>query len=168
MWKVQIREATPIDAERFLKLLLEVESKADYMLFEAGERKTTVDKQRQQLEMIEKQENATILLAEEKGELIGYLITIGGTTNRKKHTAYVVIGVLDGHKGKGIGTALFEQLDEWAIVHNIVRLELTVVTRNEAGVNLYKKMGFEVEGMKRKSFLVKDQFLDEFYMAKIR
>ncbi|MEH6937439.1 GNAT family N-acetyltransferase [Bacillus sp. JJ664] len=165
---MQIREATPNDAEKFLNLVVEVESKADYMLFEAGERKATVDKQRKQLEMIEKQKNATIFLAEEKGKLIGYLITIGGTTKRKKHTAYIVIGVLDQYKGKGIGTALFEQLDEWAIIHDIVRLELTVVTQNEAGVNLYKKMGFEVEGMKRKSLLVKDQFLDEFYMAKIR
>jgi len=165
---MQIREATPNDADKFLKLVVEVESKADYMLFEAGERKTTVDKQRKQLEMIEKQENATIFLAEEKGELIGYLITIGGTTNRRKHTAYIVIGVLDQYKGKGIGTALFKQLDEWAIVHDILRLELTVVTQNEAGVSLYKKMGFEVEGMKRKSFLVKEQILDEFYMAKIR
>lgn len=165
---MQIREATPNDAEKFLKLVVEVESKADYMLYEACERKTIVEKQRMQLEMIEKQENATILLAEEKGELIGYLITIGGTAQRKKHTAYVVIGVLDQHKGKGIGTALFEQLDKWAIVHGIVRLELTVVTQNEAGVSLYKKMGFEVEGIKRKSFLVKEQFLDEFYMAKIR
>ncbi len=165
---MQIREVTPNDADKFLNLVVEVESKADYMLFEAGERKTTVDKQRQQLEIIEKQENATIILAEEKGELIGYLITIGGTTQRKKHTAYVVIGVLDQHKGKGIGTALFEKLDEWAIVHDIVRLELTVVTQNEAGVSLYKKMGFEVEGIKRKSFLVKEQYLDEFYMAKIR
>lgn len=165
---MQIREARPNDAEKFLNLVVEVESKADYMLFEAGERKTTVDKQRKQLEMIEKQKNATIFLAEEKDKLIGYLITIGGTTKRKKHTAYIVIGVLDQYKGKGIGTALFKQLDAWAIVHDIVRLELTVVTQNEVGVSLYKKMGFEVEGIKRKSFFVKEQFLDEFYMAKIR
>lgn len=165
---MQIREATPNDAEKFLNLVMEVESKADYMLFEAGERKTTVDQQRKQLEMIEKKENATILLAEEKGELIGYLITIGGTAQRKKHTAYIVVGVLEQHKGKGIGTALFQQLDRWAVIHSIVRLELTVVTQNEAGVRLYKKMGFEVEGIKRKSVVVKDQFLDEFYMAKVQ
>lgn len=163
-----IREATPKDAEKFLNLLKEVENKADFMLFEIGERKTTIEKQRQQLEIIEKQENATILLAEDEGNLVGYLITIGGTTQRKKHTAYVVVGVLDEFKGKGIGTLLFEKLDEWANAHDITRLELTVATQNEVGVHLYKKMGFDVEGIKRNSLKIKGQFFDEFYMAKIR
>lgn len=163
-----IREATPKDAEEFLRLLREVENKADYMLFEAGERRTTIEKQRQQLEFIEKQENAAILLAEEEGSLVGYLITIGGTTQRKKHTAYVVVGVIDEYKGKGIGTSLFEKLDEWASAHAITRLELTVVTQNEVGVHLYKKMGFEVEGIKRNSLMIKGQFFDEYYMAKLQ
>ena len=48
--------------------------------------------------------------------------------------------------GKGLGTALFQCLEEWVINHNISRLELTVVTQNDAGIALYKKSGFEIEG----------------------
>lgn len=67
----------------------------------------------------------------------------------------------------GLGTSLFQQLEKWAINQNIVRLELTVVTQNEAGIGLYKKSGFEIEGTKRKSLLIDGKCFDEYYMSKL-
>jgi lipid II:glycine glycyltransferase (peptidoglycan interpeptide bridge formation enzyme) len=37
----------------------------------------------------------------------------------------------------------------WAIERGFHRLELTVNTHNERAIRLYKKMGFEVEGVKK-------------------
>ncbi|WP_348983795.1 GNAT family N-acetyltransferase [Gottfriedia acidiceleris] len=51
------------------------------------------------------------------------------------------MGILEDYTGKGIGTKLFQNIEEWAIKHRISRLELTVVKQNEARVCLYKKMG---------------------------
>ena len=62
---------------------------------------------------------------------------------------------------------LFKELEQWASNHNIHRLELTVVARNEAGLALYKKIGFEIEGTKKHSLFIEDEFVDEFYMAKL-
>lgn len=41
------------------------------------------------------------------------------------------------------------------------------MSHNKAGVALYKKQGFEIEGTKRHSLLVNGQFVDEYYMAKL-
>ncbi|OAO80482.1 hypothetical protein A0O32_1432 [Anoxybacillus flavithermus] len=41
------------------------------------------------------------------------------------------------------------------------------MTQNQAGIALYKKMGFEIEGIKKHSLLVNGRFMDEYYMAKI-
>ena len=38
---------------------------------------------------------------------------------------------------------------------------------NHAGIALYKKMGFEIEGVKKDSLLINDQYVDEYYMSKI-
>lgn len=38
---------------------------------------------------------------------------------------------------------------------------------NENAVNLYKKVGFKIEGIKEKSSIVDGQYVDEYYMAKI-
>jgi len=58
-------------------------------------------------------------------------------------------------------------LEEWAQQHHIHRLELTVMAHNNAGVALYKKQGFEIEGTKRHSLLINGQYVDEFYMSKL-
>jgi len=44
---------------------------------------------------------------------------------------------------------------------------LTVVTQNKAGLSLYKKMGFEIEGTKRDSLFIDGKYVDEYYMSKL-
>lgn len=41
------------------------------------------------------------------------------------------------------------------------------MTHNLAGIALYKKMGFEIEGRKRHSLRVNGAYVDEYYMSKL-
>jgi ribosomal protein S18 acetylase RimI-like enzyme len=162
-----IREVVTEDAEGLVRLIKQVESESQYMLFEKGERKIEPEQQVERIEAIKKEWNSTIFVAEENAELIGYLIVMGGNAIRNKHSVYLVIGILSQYRGLGVGTKLFEELEKWAMVHQIHRLELSVVTRNEDGLRLYKKMGFEIEGTKRHSLLIDGEFVDEYYMSKL-
>ncbi|NLP52911.1 GNAT family protein [Bacillus sp. RO1] len=162
-----IREIEIEDAENLINLIKEVEGKSNFMLMEAGERKTTHEQQRKHLERLGQQNNSTIFVAEQEGNLIGYLIAVGGSVKRTKHSAYIVVGILEQNRGQGVGTVLFKYIDEWAKSHHITRLELTAVTKNEAGVALYKKSGFEIEGTKRNSLMIDGTFYDEYYMSKL-
>lgn len=155
------------DAENSLVLIKEVESTSTFMLMEPGERETTLEQQQKRIELLDKQKNSTIFVAEENGKLIGYLFVMGGSVKRTKHTAYLVIGILEEYRGKGVGTKLFDHVTNWVSKHNISRLELTVVTENESGVALYKKSGFDIEGTKRKSLIINDRSYDEYYMSKL-
>ena len=162
-----IREIRTDDAKNFTDLIKKVESHADFMLMEGGERRTTPEQQKKQLERFEKQDNSTVFVAEDRDKLVGYIIAIGGTAKRTQHTAELVIGILSEYRGKGIGSKLFNNITNWAEKHNLSRLELTVVKDNLAGVKLYKKHGFEIEGTKKKSLIINDIAYDEYYMAKI-
>ncbi|MDN3018308.1 GNAT family N-acetyltransferase [Paenibacillus sp. BSR1-1] len=163
-----VREAQPEDAENLIKLIKQVEAESDFMLMETGERKTSPEQQRKRLVQMRKDNNSVILVAEqEDGKLAGYLIAIGGTAKRNKHTVYLVIGILQEYRGRGIGTKLFQRIEAWALTHKISRMELTVVTENLAGVTLYKKMGFEIEGTKRNSLFIQGTYFDEYYMSRI-
>jgi len=137
------------------------------MLMEPGERKLTTEQQRKQLEQIEKQSNSTIFVVEKEEELVGFLLVRGGIARRTKHSGYIVVGLLKEYCGRGLGTKLFERLEEWARVHDILRLELSVVTQNEVGLSLYKKMGFEIEGTKHNSLIIDNKFFHEHFMAKL-
>ncbi|UAL46055.1 GNAT family N-acetyltransferase [Sutcliffiella horikoshii] len=162
-----IREIRMEDAENLLLLIKEVESTSAFMLMEPGEREMTLEQQQKRIEIIDKQKNSTVFVAEENGKLIGYLFVIGGSVKRTKHSAYLVIGILQDYRGKGVGTKLFNHATNWASKHNISRLELTVVTENESGVALYKKSGFDIEGTKRNSLMINNRAYDEYYMSKL-
>jgi L-phenylalanine/L-methionine N-acetyltransferase len=55
--------------------------------------------------------------------------------------------------------------DNWL---NLTRVELSVYTDNTAGVALYKKFGFEVEGTHRRYAFRNGQYVDAYSMARIR
>ncbi|MFY3790400.1 GNAT family N-acetyltransferase [Ureibacillus sp. MALMAid1270] len=162
-----VRQAKVEDAENLINLIKEVEATSNFMLMEPGERQTSPEQQVKVMERIEKRSNATILVAEDDGKLIGYMMLMGGNAKKNQHNAYIVIGILESYRGKGVGTALFEYAEKWAIEKNIWRLELTTITENAAGVALYKKRGFEIEGVKRNSLKINGEFVDEYYMSKL-
>jgi RimJ/RimL family protein N-acetyltransferase len=165
--EIEVREIHEGDAEAFLDLLTRIDAETDFMLLEAGERTTTVGEQRERIKGMLFKENQTILVASRAGQLVGYLVAIGGEVRRIRHRAYVVVGVLQAFTGRQIGTRLFTALEIWARRHGIERLELTVRSDNERGTGLYRKMGFEIEGLKKRSLKVKGTYVNEYYMAKI-
>ncbi|MBT2683402.1 GNAT family N-acetyltransferase [Bacillus sp. ISL-37] len=164
---MNIRHAEERDTDDFAQLIHEVESTTNFMLFGPGERKFNPEAQRKMIQTLRTEENSNIFLAEAYSGLAGYLIAKGGSASRTKHTAYLVIGIMSGFRGSGIGTRLFEELFSWGKEVRIHRLELTVMTENKAGIALYRKMGFEIEGTKKDSLLVDGQYKDEFYMSRI-
>ncbi len=160
-----VRKLNPSDAPAFLDFLNITDSETDFMMQEPGERQMNAF----QLSMSVSTGYNHIFIAVENEKIIGYLIAfyMYGRGSRTRHSLHIGIAVLQTEWGKGIGTALFEEMERWAKSNAIIRLELTVMTHNERGINLYKKMGFEIEGTKKASIFVKGNFVDEYLMSKI-
>ncbi|MEK3877929.1 GNAT family N-acetyltransferase [Paenibacillus sp. FSL M7-0420] len=164
---VTLRELLPGDAAALLNLQDRLDGETSFMLLAPGERKSGISQVEEMIRGLHQAENSLILGAEADGELVGYLSVQGGSFSRNRHSAYIVTGILKQYQGRGIGSALFKEMDQWARDCGLVRLELTVMQHNEQAVALYKKQGFEIEGLKRKSLLVDGQWVDEYYMGKI-
>jgi RimJ/RimL family protein N-acetyltransferase len=154
-------------AEPFLALSNRLDEETDFRLVEAGERRTTVEEQRDIIRRVRSTDNQTILVAELNGRLVGYIAGIGGKHRRNRHSAWVIVAVLQAFWGQGIGTRLFERLETWAFDHSVRRLELTVMVHNQRAIRLYKKLGFQREGRKRDALLVGGAYVDEILMAKL-
>lgn len=164
---VQIRYIAEDDAEKFLNLCKQLDQETEFMMLEPDERPIDVQQQTNRLRSIISSGNSMIFVAEQDGELIGYLGAQGGTFRRPRHKVHIVVGILQAFIGKGIGTALFTEMEKWARKSGAHRLELTVMVHNDRGVALYKKMGFDIEGISKDSLLVDGTYVDEYYMAKI-
>ncbi|OAB42349.1 GCN5 family acetyltransferase [Paenibacillus antarcticus] len=163
---VNIREIKEDDAENHLSLCIKLDNETKFMLYEPGERTTTVERQREFVHSQITSEDSTIFVVEHENQLVGHLIVNGGKVKRIKHVGYLVVGILKEYTGQGIGTGLFNALENWRIGTGIKRLELSVMVHNEAAVSLYKKMGFEIEGIKKKSLIIDGKYIDEYYMGK--
>lgn len=159
-----IRKAITEDAEKLIDLMKHVEE-SGFMLFEPDERKTAPEQFSKRIEALG--EDSAIFLAEEATNIEGYLFAMGEGVRRKRHSVYIALGVAEGQRGRGIGTKLFKALESWAKEKGLRRLELTVMETNTAGLALYKKAGFDVEGTKKDSLIINGQFVNEYYMAKI-
>jgi len=163
---MKIRKCEINDANNMLKMLLELDKETEYMLFEADERPNDINRVKAMINQSINGDNL-LLIATEDDNIIGFLSAQRGIISKIKHTAYIVVGIREKFRGKGIGKKLFCELDLWAKENNISRLELTVMCPNSIAKQLYEKNGFEVEGTKRNSIFMNGKYIDEYYMSKI-
>ena len=109
------------------------------------------------------------LVALHQGVVVGSLGLEAYSPMRRAHAGSFGMGVAVAWQGKGVGTKLLaaavEVADNWMNLH---RIELTVYADNEAAIGLYRKFGFETEGLFR-DYAVRDgQWIDTLSMARLR
>jgi len=111
----------------------------------------------------------SLLVACVDGEVVGALCLTTFKAPRRRHAADLGMAVHDDWQGKGVGSALMEAVidlaDNWL---DLSRLELSVYTDNEPGIALYKKFGFEQEGIFRRFAFRDGEFVDAVTMARLR
>lgn len=111
------------------------------------------------------------IIADELGseKIIGSAGLSVFANNRLRHSAGIGIMVHRDYQGNGVGRKLMETLldvsDNWLM---LVRVELSVFIDNQKAIELYKKLGFEIEGTKRKAAIRNGEYIDEYIMARIR
>ena len=158
------------DVPAFFEMLCRLDEETEYMMYEPGERRArTKDLARLEAVVFSAVSGEDFLQVAENdtGEIVGFLHAERGRMNRIRHTAYIVIGIRRSYRCQGIGTHLLRNLFDWAGIHGIIRLELTVECSNTAAKHLYEKQGFAVEGLRKKAMNVNGVFVDEYAMAKI-
>jgi ribosomal protein S18 acetylase RimI-like enzyme len=78
--------------------------------------------------------------------------------------AYGIV-VHDSYQGKGLGDALTKQVLEYGKNLKLNQISLTVLTSNEKAIELYKKHGFTIEGLHKRTDIWKGNVFDVYYMA---
>ena len=164
---MKVREPKRGEGALLMKLMLELDADSKFMMLEPGERQTSAQEQDAAIEAFLASASKVMFVAEDEGDLVGFVVGHGYKPNRKKHVMHCVLGVLSRASGKGLGTRLMKRLEDWARRHRFARMELTVMAHNERAEKLYRRCGFEVEGIKRHSICVDGKPVDERLMAKL-
>lgn len=114
-------------------------------------------------------ERVVQLVALHQGSVIGNIGLEQFSRIRRSHAGSLGMGVATAWQGKGVGSKLLatalDIADNWM---NLQRMELSVYADNEAAIGLYRKFGFETEGLFR-DYAVRDGLLvDTLSMARLR
>lgn len=96
------------------------------------------------------------LVAEVNGEIVGFSRCDGNKLKRSSHKVEFGVCVLQQYWGFGIGKNLLLQSIQWAESNEIKKITLSVLETNSKAIEIYKKYGFEVEGILRKDKRLSD------------
>lgn len=116
-------------------------------------------------------DNDHMLVAEVEKDGVKIVVGVASLSvnksNRVRHSGSIGIMVHVGYHGMGIGKALMKNLidigDNWLM---LIRIELGAFTDNEKAINLYKSLGFEIEGTKKYAIIRNGKYADEYLMAR--
>lgn len=163
---MEIRKIKKEDASNYLDMLLNLDKETKDMIFEPDERPSDIEIVKGIIGKATSGSNL-VLVALESNNIVGFLSAQRGMPMRINHSAYIVTGIREKYRNKGIGSKLFFELDKWAKENSITRLELSVICTNIIAKYLYEKNGFEIEGVKKNAMIIDGKYVDEFYMAKL-
>jgi L-phenylalanine/L-methionine N-acetyltransferase len=162
--EITVRHAEPDDAEAIHRILSGPRAMAGTMQLPLQ----SVEDVRKRF-FSETREGLYHLVACVDEEVVGHLGLETFTRPRRRHVGYIGIAVRDDWQGRGVGTALMEAAldlaDNWL---NLTRVELTVYVDNAAGVALYKKFGFEIEGTHPRYAFRSGEYVDAYSMARLK
>lgn len=101
--------------------------------------------------------------------VVGHLTIDVAQHPRRSHVADFGITVDSGWHNRGVASALIRTMidmcDNWLRVD---RIELTVFVDNEPAIAVYRKHGFEIEGTGKKYALRNGEYVDAYYMARMK
>jgi RimJ/RimL family protein N-acetyltransferase len=164
---IDIRGVTLRDGSGLLELRRRLAAESEFLLFDVDECPQDIGAVLRQIQQILHSGHGTLLLAVEGDRPIGFLTAVGSASRKVRHCATIGLGVLEERSGQGVATRLLEAAERWAQSRGVNRLELIVAADNVRAIGLYKKCGYELEGIKRRAWHVGDRYVDGHVMAKL-
>ncbi len=82
------------------------------------------------------------------------------------HIAQFAMMIRRDYWGQGLGRRMLEVMEVHSLGIGVTRIEATVDARNERGIELYRRFGFAIEGVRRGSGLIEGAYRDEYYIGK--
>lgn len=162
-----LRRPRPADAEAFARMMEDPAVFSQLLQLPFPDAETWRSRLTQQATT--QQSGELHLVAEVDGQVIASAgLNPVGPSLRRRHAMHLGISVSVPWQGRGVGSALMAALcdyaDNWA---GVLRIELGVYVDNERAQALYRRFGFEAEGVQRAHAMRDGQLVDTLMMARL-
>jgi Acetyltransferases, including N-acetylases of ribosomal proteins len=163
--QILLRHVEVSDAARVIEFVRGFVYDEEYVPLVEGEFNPTLEEEEQLLSNYVERSNALFLVAEFEGKIVGNINVDGNQRQILRHTAVFGMGMHKEWQSCGLGTAILEAAISWAKSNaELEILFLQVYAENEAGLALYRKMGFIQHGRIPNFFKQNGRYHDEIAM----
>ncbi len=160
-----IREAISKDCKKLLALKLQYLKETNSIPLFDYEYTNSIAEEETLIKKYQKERNSTLLVAENNGQIIGNIDLTGSWRKKMQHTAVIGMGIHTDWQNQGVGTLFLQNVIDWAIENQILKnLWLEVYSTNTAGIELYKKIGFQESGRIPGFFHENETYIDKITM----
>ncbi len=166
--ELEIYSIKPEEAGEVLKFMEAVTRETDYLIREPGELQLTEEAEKDYIKKQIKEERALFIGARVGNELVGTLGFSSPPFERYSHRGSFGMAVSRRYWNYGIGSHLVQALLKWAEEMGMEKISLEVDAENLRAIKLYRKFGFELEGiLKQSKKMLSGEYRDELLMARI-
>jgi RimJ/RimL family protein N-acetyltransferase len=156
--KFIIRSAKEDDALSIFSIRDEVIGESYYLLPTPQEHVFIEEEARSHIRSYQNNSSSILLVAEDNQKIIGVLEFDGAQYERLKHSGDIDIYIQQEYKDMGVGKQLMERLFDWVAKHPYIEIiNLKVHATNARAIHFYKKMGFEIDGVKKRGLKYSDE-----------
>lgn len=170
-----IRSARVQDAQALSELRVTIDGETENMDREPGEALLAAEAfERIIREDTEASRNLFLVAVTPQGpnqaeRIVGYSRCEGSPLKRLAHKVEFGVGVLKEYWGFGIGSGLLGESIRWADAQGVRKMVLYVLETNEPAIRVYRKLGFEQEGILRMDKKLSDgRYYDTVVMGRVR
>ncbi|WP_286228768.1 GNAT family N-acetyltransferase [Neobacillus mesonae] len=151
-----VRTVTEEDAKNLSEVRLQCDGETENLDREKGEAYIDESGFKQIIKNDTESSRNLFLVAEVNNRIEGFSRCEGNKLKRMSHKVEFGVCVLEEYWGYGIGKNLLKESINWADTNEIKKMTLSVLETNEKAINLYKKYGFEVEGILKNDKILSD------------
>lgn len=108
-----------------------------------------------------------LFVAEAEGRIVGWCDISVMSRPGTEHCGVLGMGLLPQWRGRGLGRQLMEAALAKAAANGLERVQLDVYVDNARAIALYEKMGFELEGKRRRARKLDGVYTDILMMARL-
>ncbi|MCR8994409.1 GNAT family N-acetyltransferase [Brevibacillus laterosporus] len=151
-----IRSATKTDAKALSKLRLQIDGETENLDREKGEAFIDPLGFEQLIKADTENKRNLFIVAVVHDQIVGFSRCEGNQLKRFSHKIEFGVCVLKEFWGFAIGKNLLKESIAWADSNDIKKITLNVLETNEKAITLYRKLGFEIEGILKKDKILSD------------
>jgi L-amino acid N-acyltransferase YncA len=166
--EVIVREASKQDAKQIIAFYNVVGGESDFLSFGKNEFIKNLIDYEEYLETTKGQDNSIILLTEIDDKIMGIASINSSTKSRYKHVGEFGIVIAQDYCHLGLGNQILDYLITWSKSNGITtKISLVTSQDNYNALELYKKVGFQIEGTLKKQNYVNEVYSDTLMMGLI-